>query len=249
VGNLLDNLEVYWTLTFGNHDSETIFGAVYDRQGLSDKIQEEFADSPYCLFKKGSVYGTANQVINVKGTDGAIRQSVLVVDSNDYVTPIEAVVHEKGLVDFYDCVHQDQLDFFKAQYAKGNIKDGALAYLHIPFTEFDEIAADDARILIGVREEDSYSPLHDLDDNTYKVFKEIKVLSATVGHDHINSFIAKYEDMYIGYTQTSDYFSYKGIANRSIHGGLVTTLTEDGTVYMQQVFADSALDSKQIALN
>ena len=79
---LMENLGVYWTVAFGNHDSEAY--DFYPRDAVADMYEDE--SLKYCLFDRGpeGLYGMCNHVINVRNTTGLISKSVIVMDTNSY---------------------------------------------------------------------------------------------------------------------------------------------------------------------
>ena len=103
---LMENLGVYWTVTFGNHDAEKYnyhnreaVGAMY----LDDSLK-------YCLYTKTpeGVYGESNHIITVKNSLGLTTNAFVMIDSNAYT--------EKdifGLGWDYDNVHEDQIAWYK----------------------------------------------------------------------------------------------------------------------------------------
>ena len=79
---LMENLGVYWTVAFGNHDSEVY--NIYDRAAVAEMYEDDSLE--YCLFDKGpeDIYGECNHVINVKNSLGLITQSLIMIDTNSY---------------------------------------------------------------------------------------------------------------------------------------------------------------------
>ena len=103
---LMERLGVYWTLGFGNHDTEAY--SYYSREDISAFYSSE--DFKYCLFQAGpdDVDGYGNQVINVKNTDGIITQSIYVFDSHSYVDG-----DFLGIMWKYDNIHENQVEWYK----------------------------------------------------------------------------------------------------------------------------------------
>ena len=81
--DLMEKLGIYWCLTFGNHDTELY--SYYSREKICDFYSSE--KYPHCLIQAGpdDVDGFANQVINIKNSDGNITQSLFMLDSHSYV--------------------------------------------------------------------------------------------------------------------------------------------------------------------
>lgn len=110
---LMDKLGVYWTLTFGNHDSEIY--SYYDREKISDVYSQN--KWQYCLYQEGpeDVDGCGNTIINIKNTNGLITQSLVLMDSHAYTDG-----DYFGVLWKYDNIHQNQVDWYKAQIQRLN---------------------------------------------------------------------------------------------------------------------------------
>lgn len=103
---LMENLGVYWTVTFGNHDSE-IYNTLV-RSEVADLYEDESLE--YCLFNRGpeNIFGECNHVINVRNGKGLVTKSIVMMDSNSYTDE-----DPLGLRWIYDNIHQDQIDWYK----------------------------------------------------------------------------------------------------------------------------------------
>ena len=104
----MERLGVYWTVAFGNHDSEGY--DFYNRSAVAGFYEDE--NLKYCLFDRGpdDVFGECNHIINVRNTKGLISKTVVVMDTNSYNEndPL-------GILWDYDNIHQDQIDWYKNQ--------------------------------------------------------------------------------------------------------------------------------------
>ncbi len=110
----LERLGVYWCVCYGNHDTELY--SLANRAKIS-KIYSNRDAYPHCLFEVGpeDVDGYGNYAINVKNSQGLITQSLYLIDSHAY-TGIDYL----GILWHYDNIHQNQIDWYKAQLAKMN---------------------------------------------------------------------------------------------------------------------------------
>ena len=149
---LLDKLGVYYTVTFGNHDTEN-YGA-YDREEIATKVYnpekhpkllfqsnlnmpEAKKDTNYELnTKPGVVDGCGNHVIRVKNTEGKITNAFFMIDSNAYTAD-----DPTGLSWDYDVIHPDQVDWYKSELTKINEVNGnnsctSMTFFHIPIAEY-----------------------------------------------------------------------------------------------------------------
>lgn len=236
----MEKLEIPWTVTFGNHDTEVYSFA--DREKLSNYIQEY--ETEYCIYQPGpeDIYGYGNTMIEVENSDGTINMVYVVLDSNSYV---DGSVHYE-----YDSIHADQVEWYKTQikeladiYTDGDTsKLPSIALWHIACKEFQYAydaylsGSDDVEWLgIGeVLELEEYVSEPEYPE-TDTIFDAIKALESTkvivVGHDHYNSFGAKYQDVYLCYGLPIDYLGYYAwdpdFAEKTDFRG-VTLLTTDG---------------------
>ena len=80
---LMETLGVYWTLAYGNHDTEAY--SYYTREQLTDFYRSE--QYKHCLLQPGpeDVDGVGNQVINIVNSDGVITRTLITLDSHSYI--------------------------------------------------------------------------------------------------------------------------------------------------------------------
>lgn len=156
---LMEQLGVYWTICFGNHDTEIY--SLHDREEIGDFYLDERWE--HCLFRKGpeDIAGVGNDVIVVRHptADGVTIDSVDSYEANVASTKItQALVtidsHSYtdgdyfGIAWKYDNIHQDQIDWYAAEMDKltqMNVSNGIAAedalvknllFFHIPLTEY-----------------------------------------------------------------------------------------------------------------
>ena len=103
---LMERLGVYYTVTFGNHDSEKY--NFYNRAAVADMYSDE--SLKYCLFSSGpdEIFGESNHIITVRNSLGLITSSYVMIDSNAYT--------DKDLLGIgwdYDNVHDDQIEWYR----------------------------------------------------------------------------------------------------------------------------------------
>ena len=118
--NLMESLGVYWSVTFGNHDSEAY--SYFDREAVAEFYENE--EYKYCLFNAGpeDVDGYGNHVIEVKNSNGIITQAMVLIDSQAYVddTIIESI---KGT---YDNIHENQVEWYETEINRMNSENKAV---------------------------------------------------------------------------------------------------------------------------
>ena len=244
--NLMESLGVYWSVTFGNHDSEAY--SYFDREAVAEFYEKE--EYKYCLFQAGpeSVDGYGNHVIEVKNSNGIITQAMVLIDSQAYVndTIIESI---KGT---YDNVHENQVAWYETEINRMNAENKELnkdaetvvthAFFHIPlvemadaWTEFSENGFKDTenfKYVDGIIAEGGRKIYCGLGED--ELFEKMLELGSTKamynGHDHVNSTTFQYKGITFSYGYSVDYFAYSGIDKLgSQRGNTMITLKPDGT--------------------
>lgn len=254
---LMENLGVYWTVAFGNHDSEPF--NYHSRQAIADMYADESLER--CLFSQSlnGVSGEGNHVINVKNSAGEVTQSLFVVDTHSYI-------HDGfigGTIDSifwnYDSVKQDQVDWYANMIELYKPK-SSLVFFHIPPIEVKN--AYDEYIANGRQDTDNVEWLYGVDgeDNNDEVvfssrlenqpfFDKILELGNTkaifMGHDHLNNFVIDYKGVIFSYGYSIDYSAYKNIDEKgSQRGCTVLTLTPDGEFGIENIVHENYYQDK-----
>lgn len=246
---LMNSLDCYWTIVYGNHDTEAY--SYYTRDDLS----ELYLDEKYsrCLFEKGpeDIYGAGNNIILVKNSKGVITQALVCIDSNTYTDGDYFGIQWK-----YDNVHEDQIAWYKKNIEELTARNKALGadipksliFMHIPtgeyktaFTEFSNNGYKDTADVkyidgfIGETKGLIYCPLHD--DNLFETALELgSTKGFFCGHDHYNSLSLEYKGIRLSYDLSIDYLAYPGISKEgSQRGCTVITVSPDGSFDMERV--------------
>ena len=247
---LMEQLGVYWTISFGNHDTEAY--SFYDRAEISEFYQNE--EFKYCLYTSGpeDVDGYGNQVINVKNSKGLITQSLYVFDSHSYTDGDVLGIFWK-----YDNIHENQVQWYKDSVIAYNAQNNALlkemgkkqnsdiksaAFFHIPLTEQRDAwyeyrdagyqNTENVELIYGVAGESGnvvFCGMHE--DNLFETMLELGSTKAIFcGHDHDNNFSIDYKGIRFTYSMSVDYLAYPGIYKRgSQRGCTVINFSPDGT--------------------
>ena len=189
--NYFDSKEIPWTITFGNHDEQIYANFTFLSQYISEAKYSQFS------YLDDDLNGLSNNVINlVKNNETKFQ--LYFIDSNTYS-------YKNGIG--YDAVHEDQIEFYKAQvelanktrygssWQKGDPAIKSFLFQHIPLPEITN-AVDgydkDQPINGGQYNENPCPPKF----NT-GFFEEIKGYESTMavitGHDHINNFVVSYQ--------------------------------------------------------
>ena len=247
---LMEKLGVYWTLAFGNHDTEAY--SYYSREDISDFYEN--SGFKYCLFQSGpeDVDGYGNQVINIKNSKGVITQSLYIFDSHSYTGG-----DYLGIMWKYDNIHDNQIEWYKNNVnmlnsqndetlkklgsdEKSDIK--SAAFFHIPLTEqrdawyeyMDNSFRDteNVKYVYGKAGESGkivYSGMGE--DNLFETMQELGSTKAVFcGHDHYNNFSIEYKGIRFTYGMSIDYLAYSGISKVGTQRGCtVITFSPDGS--------------------
>ena len=254
--NLMDSLGIYWTLAFGNHDTEAY--SFHDREYMSDYYAK--AGYQYCLYQPGpeEIDGCGNQIIKVENSDGVITQALILLDSHSYTDGDFLGVQWK-----YDNLHQNQIDWYKTEITRMSAENAAklklmdptkaaalknletvksMLFFHIPLTEYrdawEEFAnngyqdTENVQYITGMVGETGkaiYSGVHD--DEMFETIEELGSTQAVFcGHDHYNNFSIRYKGVELVYGNSVDYLAYMGINKKgSQRGCTCITLETDGS--------------------
>jgi predicted MPP superfamily phosphohydrolase len=227
---LMESLGVYWTFTFGNHDTEAY--SYYSREELCQYYERRLRrDFDYCLFESGfsgDDKGYGNNVIKVKNSAGLVTQAIFTLDSHSYIDGDIFGIEWK-----YDNLHKSQVDWYKNQVSTMISSNKAInpdattldniAFFHIPIGEYrdawkERVEAGDkdtANVKLqygnmgesageknGVITYGIYSGMHNCE--FFEAGLTSGLQATFCGHDHLNNFSVKYNggsgDRYIQLT-------------------------------------------------
>ena len=236
--------ETYFTLVFGNHDHQQNV----EKEELLEMYQKY--GGKYCLAYDADpdLTGVANHNLPIYSSDGEkLKFNLWLMDSNNYV------IDENGEENGYDCVNEDQIEWYKDTYKKLEKEAGekvySLCFQHIvpgevydvmfpevkkelsPFTQtynngkHYNITAPDTSAFTGFLFE---APCpSELNYGQVEAMLETgDVLSILFGHDHINSYEIDYEGIKLINTPGVTYNSY---GNEFVRGSRLITIKEDAT--------------------
>lgn len=243
---LMENLGVYWTVSFGNHDSEAY--NYYNRPSVANMYDDD--DLEYCLFDKGdeTVLGEGNHVINLKNSSGLVTKSFIVLDSGSYTED-----DPLGIKWDYECMDESQVKWYKETVEKYSAynegiynslpeesrpaeKDKfttvqSLLFFHIPLKEtrnaYNEYVNNNSQNTENVEyirgnagEEDKVVYCSEYEDNLFETVLELGSTNAMFyGHDHLNNFVLEYKGVTLSYGYSVDYSAYAGIAKKGYQRG------------------------------
>jgi 3',5'-cyclic AMP phosphodiesterase CpdA len=234
---LMENLGVYWTVNFGNHDSE--IQNTYERGEVAKMYSREANDYKYGLFSAGpeEISGYGNHVINVKNSCGIVTQCLIMMDSHAYTED-----DPMGLAWDYDYIKEDQIEWYRGvvntystynQSVISGLENGAdynehktvksLLFIHIPLIEvhdaYWEYVNNDRQNTENVKfirgndgESGQMVCCSKTDTNLFEVMVELgSTKGMFYGHDHLNNFVLEYKGILLCYGYAIDYFAYADI--------------------------------------
>ena len=168
--------KIPWAVTLGNHDQE------FDL--TREQVLDILVTLPYNLVQKGpaNVAGAGNYVIPVKSSNSENTAALFYCfDSHAYPTQD---------IGKYDWIKFDQVQWYRKEsdaYTKSNDNYPlpALAFFHIPFPEYKDIA--DNPKTIGFYGEEVCCP--EINTGLFAaMFESRDVMGVFVGHDHSNNY-------------------------------------------------------------
>ena len=270
--DLFEKLGVYYTVAFGNHDTEAY--DYFNRKQIGDLYMKDKYE--YCIFQSEfNDYGVTNQCIVLRGTDNSVRKAIMVFDSNDYIDTSFAA----SMNWLYDVIHDEQVAWAKQTLL--SLGDGvnpakSLFFFHIPTGEFEQAYRDlknnnfndtaDVKYISGVWDElvDEdmggriwYGGCHNLEvapNDNDKLFEQlgpdgINSLEAIFcGHDHVNNAMVNYKGVILAYGMSLDNTAYKGINKSGLQrGAMVVTVKNDNTftVEHKNAYLDYGVDQNK----
>ncbi|MBR4858663.1 MAG: metallophosphoesterase [Clostridia bacterium] len=256
LAELMETLGVYWTGTFGNHDTEAY--SYFDRE----YITEFYSQYPHCLIRDGAegVDGYGNQVFNIINSDGLISRSIITIDSHSYV---DGDIF--GLMWKYDNIHENQIEWYRSvieennEYNKfrmlassdSNFSQNNMQLLSVPSTVFLHIPVEEYKTAWDEYAENGYKDTENVKYNYGKAGESNKIVyhgvysdnffetmlelgstdSVFCGHDHLNGFSLTYKGIDLNYSYSVDYLAYTGISKLgSQRGCTVMTIDEKGNM-------------------
>ena len=256
--HLMETLGVYWTVAFGNHDTEPY--NYHTREAVAD-IYASANDKCLFVHSPNGVSGEGNHIINIKNSAGEVTKSLFVLDSHSYMR--QGLIG--GLIDSlawnYDYIKDDQIDWYKSMIEQYNPK-SSLMFFHIPLVEVK--TAYDKYIENGRKLGDGVNSFTGVDGETGAVvfpsdkpsnlFDTVKAIGNTkgifFGHDHFNNFVMDYEGVIFSYGYSVDYIAYGNIGSKGAQRGCtVLTITPDGEFDESNISHENYYQDKYQPLN
>lgn len=217
-GELMASLDVYWTVVFGNHDTEIY--SLYNREEVSDYFTEKAESGEWgkFLYRRGEeeLSGFGNDIIVVRHPERGetitagkynadtieersnITQALVMLDSHSYTDG-----DYFGIAWKYDNIHQDQIDWYAEQMQALSARNGSrvknMLFFHIPLREYgryweeykDNGHQDTANVkyVFGKAGESGEKSFPGVDEDlVFETAAENGCQAIFCGHDHYNTY-------------------------------------------------------------
>lgn len=242
---MMEEIGVYWTATFGNHETRE------DKGFYKWLLWKSFCDYDHCLCKFGpdELFGYGNHTVNILGEGGKLLKTLFLFDSGRDI--LDRDRKEYGIPDDmhgYDFLKNEQIDFYKKETARLKKQYGSadsFMYMHIPLCEYshafrlDEngryVPSGECEILYGEQYESVGSSQHN--SGMFDAILETGCTQAVFcGHDHVNDWCAIYKGVYLTYSLPGGYACYN-LGDKTdkpesewLEGVTVTTIRNDGSI-------------------
>ncbi len=255
---LMETLGIYWTMGFGNHDTEAY--SYFSREEITEFYSS--GNYPHCLLTEGAegVDGSGNQIFKIVNSDNIVTRALFVLDSHSYIDGDIFGIQWK-----YDNLHDNQIKWYSdsvkalasanaeaaaklapekaAQYKALTEVVPSSMFMHIPLTEYKDAwneyldngrkDTENVKLKYGTVGESGngvYCGIHEDD-----MFETMQALGSTdtvfCGHDHLNNFSLNYKGINLTYGMSVDYLAYIGIYKLgSQRGCTVLDIAADGTI-------------------
>lgn len=214
----MEKYGTYWCTILGNHEGE--HPLAFSRKNLI-KLWENDKKYPHCLVQSGpeDISGYGNYIVNLLTTDNKISQSLIFMDSGDFVTK-EDVETLKVSKESYDYIKADQIDWYKEKINALPEGTKSSLFIHIPLCEYatgwdaiyDKTSGaitdtDDCKYISGMQREKVCCS--EYNSGLFDVLKSLGSTQAVFcGHDHVNEYSISYQGIDLNYLQPSGYRTY-----------------------------------------
>ena len=226
----MEEREIPWAITFGNHDEDSVEDGGTGAHELA--LLEFIRQYKFNLnVADDATYGESNVQLTVAGSGGNAAFSLWLLDSGRYLGDTLAGQPTEELPD-YDYIRQDQIEWYRTRSQQLEEQAGrkvpGLMFFHIPTYEHRDMwfggpyndglikhgQAAKRHNIQGEKHEDVY--VGAFNPGIYSAVRERgDVLGIYCGHDHINSYNGNYFGVELGYCPGT------GFAPYGLHDGTV----------------------------
>lgn len=235
------NVDIPWAFTYGNHDTESL--ATLSKSDLNELYKSlSYKTSGNLLYPyvQPNVTGRNNQLIEIRNSNGALKQAIFLIDSNAYTG--------EG-INVYDFIHDDQVEWYADEINRLNTEEGhtvsSMAFFHIPLQQYRtayelyEQGSDEVTYFFGENGEKIINKVC-CSDYPSKLFDKMVELESTkavfCGHDHYNNMSLEYKGIRLTYGMSIDYLAMPGIEkDTSQRGAELITIHNDSSWDIEQI--------------
>ena len=195
VAQVMIDTKTPWAAMFGNHDAE------YEL--TKEQTMDAIVGLPYNLTEPGpqDIAGVGNYLLPIQSSSSSKTAALCyVLDVSQTNRPSE---NHSGV---YPWIDDSQVDWYKKQSATFTKQNGetplpALAFFHIPFPEYNEVAGKSSTF---GHQAEVYRSSHDIRSNLFNAMQTCKdVMGVFAGHHHNNNFIGCLNEICLAFGQTS----------------------------------------------
>ncbi|MCQ2794999.1 MAG: metallophosphoesterase [Bacilli bacterium] len=228
--DFMDEFNIPWTLTFGNHDARCYTSMEKLTDYLNERSQSPNSSLKFINRINDPITGNANFAINLT-ENNSVKYQLIIVDSNRYQN-----------VEYADdnYIQTDQINWYRnlVNYTttnNGNSPVPSFVFFHIPLVEYLYAAEAVERGELSFNDEGEDSGLLNekiccshKNNGFFDAMKELKSTKAVfVGHDHVNNFSVDYQGIKLCYgLKSSD--SVDTYHKDNMLGGRLITFDNDG---------------------
>ena len=209
LAEIFEEKQIYWMLTFGNHDGEWSYASGGEVGADNrDEGKQELADLlkgyKYSLLQTGDTDGVGNYVIDVVNEEGKAVYAFVNMDSHDKAFDENGnKLGYSGLTANQVVWYEEQMNALKER-AGGEVVKSAL-FMHVPLYEYNDA-------WLNYEHTGGFAPVYTegkvyCADENIGFFDKMVELGSTdfvgVGHDHDFHFAIDYKEVYLTYGRVS----------------------------------------------
>jgi hypothetical protein len=195
----MEKRKIPWAIVFGNHDQEH-----FPKTKLAkDQVMNIYESYPWNVNKgwQKGIYGVGNKDVLVRDTAGKSTVFALwLLDSNEYAPKA---------IGGYDWIHSDQITWYiktsKELEKKNGKKIPGIMFFHIPLCEYSEMVT---QLKIADERNEPECPSKINSGLFAAILDRQDIKGVFVGHDHVNSYVADWMGVKLGYCSGAGYGTY-----------------------------------------
>lgn len=238
--SFMRNIGIPWTFVYGNHDTEEISTASF--QKVDDLFKKYTYSNTHSLLYSAvrpKISGRYNQYIKILNKDHSINQVLFLLDSNQYI----------GSMTDYDFIRDDQVEWYEDVLLslKNDKIPNSMIFCHIPLEEYKDAyrlyQQNSEKVKYYFGEIGETGGAISTSKYNSQLFETAKKLGSTkaifVGHDHYNNISLEYDGIRLTFGRSIDYLAMPGINQETFQrGGTLITLHPDNSFTIDSIKLD-----------